>query len=54
MVKTELTPLFRIICYFIGMVTLEKWRLNLAFEWMLLPGGGGGQGQKLVVLKAPL
>jgi hypothetical protein len=31
-VKIGLTPFFRIFCYFIGMVTLGKWRLNLAFE----------------------
>lgn len=37
--------------YFIGMVTPGKWRAKLAFEQMLLPGGGGGLGQRLVLRK---
>lgn len=44
------TPLFRLF-YFIGMVTPGKWRAKLAFEQMLLPGGGGGLGQRLVLRK---
>ena len=33
------------------MVTLGKWRLNLAFEQTLILGDRGGLGQRLVLRK---
>lgn len=45
MVKIEIWHHFvGLFCYLIGVVTREKWRLNLVFEQMLFPGGGDGLG----------